>query len=269
MTGAIPLTPRDLAVAAAAVVALAGLTLALRLRLARPLLLAAARTVVQLLLVGLALRAIFAAAGLGWILLMALVMLLAAGREVRARQGRPIRGLAGYAIGTAAMLVSSFTLTALALAAIIRADPWYAPQYAVPLLGMMLGNTMSGISLGLDRLTHGAWRERAVVEQRLMLGQTRAEAIGEIRREAARSGMMNIVNAMSAAGVVSLPGMMTGQILAGAPPISAVKYQILIMFLIAAGTGFGVVVALWFGSLRLFDARHRLRLDHLAAGDRT
>ena len=68
---------------------------------------------------------------------------------------------------------------------------------------------------------------------------------------------------MAAAGIVSLPGMMTGQILAGSPPVEAVKYQILIMFLIAAGTGFGVVCSVWLTAHRLFDERHRLRLDRL------
>ena len=75
--------------------------------------------------------------------------------------------------------------------------------------------------------------------------------------------MMPIINAMTAAGVVSLPGMMTGQILAGAPPVEAVKYQILIMFLIAACTGFGTLMAVWLGSRHLFDERQRLRLDRL------
>jgi putative ABC transport system permease protein len=79
-----------------------------------------------------------------------------------------------------------------------------------------------------------------------------------------RSGLMPIINSMAAAGVVSLPGMMTGQILAGAPPLEAVKYQILIMFLIAGGTGLGTMLAVWLGAKRLFDNRERLRLDRLA-----
>ena len=76
--------------------------------------------------------------------------------------------------------------------------------------------------------------------------------------------MIPVVNAMAAAGVVSLPGMMTGQILAGSSPLEAVRYQILIMFLIAGGTALGVVTAVHAGALRLSDARHRLRLDRLA-----
>jgi putative ABC transport system permease protein len=70
---------------------------------------------------------------------------------------------------------------------------------------------------------------------------------------------------MAAAGLVSLPGMMTGQILAGSSPLEAVKYQILILFLIAAGTGGGTILAVTVTARRLFDERHRLRLDRLVA----
>jgi putative ABC transport system permease protein len=82
-------------------------------------------------------------------------------------------------------------------------------------------------------------------------------------RTALRDGMMPIINAMSAAGIVSLPGMMTGQILAGAEPTEAIKYQILIFFLIAGATALGVLVAVCGGAWRLTDSRHRLRLDRL------
>jgi putative ABC transport system permease protein len=142
-------------------------------------------------------------------------------------------------------------------------SPWYTPQYAIPLLGMLLGNTMSGISIALDRLTQSAWQQRGVIEARLILGARSSEAIGELRRQAIRSGLIPIINAMAAAGVVSLPGMMTGQILAGTPPVEAVKYQILIMFLIAVGTGLGTMAAVMIGSRRLFDERQRLCLDRL------
>ena len=170
-------------------------------------------------------------------------------------------------MGAASMFVSSFAITTFALVAVIRVHPWYTPQYAIPLLGMMLGNTMTGIALGLDRLTEAAWERRRIIEARLMLGHTWSEAIGEIRRSSARSAMIPTINSMAAAGLVSLPGMMTGQILAGNPPLEAVKYQILIMFIISAGTGFGALMAIWTASRRLFDERHRLRLDRLQTSD--
>jgi putative ABC transport system permease protein len=261
--GVIPLSPFDLALAALLVLALAGLSVRLRLGVGRQILIAALRTTVQLLLIGLVLRALFAQVHLGWVTLLATVMLLVAGREVMARQTRRLVGWWGYGVGTLSMFISSFSVTVLALVVIIGPEPWYTPQYAIPLLGMLLGNTMSGIAVAMDRLTHAAWQQRAAIEARLMLGADWSSAIADIRRESMRSGMIPMINAMAAAGIVSLPGMMTGQILAGVPPLEAVNYQILIMFLITVGTGFGTLGAVWLGAQRLFDERQRLRLDRL------
>ena len=262
----ITLTAFDLSLAALLVIALAGLTVWARMGLGRSLLIAGVRTVVQLLLVGLILQTLFDHAQLGWVALMAVVMLAIAGYEVMARQQRRFAGFWGYGIGAATMFVSAFAVTVLALVTMVGPTPWWEPQYAIPLLGMLLGNTMTGIALGLDRLTQTVWRERRTIEGRLAMGAGWSEAVTTMRREAARSGLMPTINAMAAAGVVSLPGMMTGQILAGAPPVEAVKYQILIMFLITAGTGFGTLGAVWFASRRLFDTRERLRLDRLKPG---
>ena len=252
-----------MALAALLILALAATGYLARLGITRSLLIAAIRTVIQLALIGLVLEALFASSAFYWVALLALVMLLVAGREVVARQGRRLQGWWAFGIGTGAMFVSSFTVTILALTVVIGPDPWYAPQYAIPLLGMMLGNTMTGVSLALDRLNESVWRQRAVIENRLMLGQTWQQALEGIRREAMRSGMMPSINAMAAAGIVSLPGMMTGQILAGSPPAVAVKYQILVMLIITVGTGFGAVMAVFWGGRRLFDERERLRLDRL------
>ncbi|HRY15172.1 MAG TPA: ABC transporter permease, partial [Candidatus Competibacteraceae bacterium] len=174
----------------------------------------------------------------------------------------------GYGIGALSLFVSSFSVTLLALVVIIGVKPWYQPQYLIPLLGMMLGNTMSGVAIALDQLTRQAWDARGRIEARLLLGGTWDEAITDIRRDALRSGLIPIVNAMAAAGLVSLPGMMTGQILAGSPPLEAAKYQLLIMFLVSGATGLGAVAAVWMGSRHLFDERQRLRLDRLMAAVR-
>lgn len=258
-----PLSVVDLSLAAVLVFLLGLASWRQQLGLSRQLGIAALRTTVQLLLVGQVLRLLFANASLSFVLLISLTMLAVAGREVMARQHRRIRGFQGWFIGTGSMFISSFTITFLALTVIIANDPWYMPQYAIPLLGMMLGNTMSGIALSMDRTTETLWQQRQVVEQRLLLGQSSDEATREIRQQAMRSGMIPIINSMAAAGLVSLPGMMTGQILGGSSPMDAVKYQILIMFLICAGTGFGVMAALWLTGRKLFDDRHRLRLEIL------
>jgi len=259
----VTLTITDLVIAAVLVGLLALLSLRLQTGISVQLLVAAARTAIQLSLIGLVLKVLFANVHLGWVTLMAVFMLLVAGREVMARQERRFKGWWGYAVGTFSMFLSSFTVTVFALVVILGDSPWYTPQYAIPLLGMLLGNTMNGISISMDRLTHAAWEQRSVIEARLMLGERWDEAISEIRRQAIRSGMIPIINAMAAAGIISLPGMMTGQILAGAAPVDAVKYQILIMFLITAGTGLGTMAAVTIGAKHLFDKRQRLCLDRL------
>jgi len=259
----VTLSTLDLGIAALLVLALALLSMRLKAGISRQLLVAAARTAIQLTLIGLVLKTLFANVHLAWVTLMAVFMLLVAGREVMVRQKRRFRGWWGYALGTVSMFLSSFTVAVFTLVVILGDTPWYTPQYAIPLLGMLLGNTMNGISIAMDRLTTTAWEQREVIEARLMLGQSWDEAISAIRQQAVSSGLIPIINAMAAAGVISLPGMMTGQILAGAPPVEAVKYQILIMFLITVGTGLGTLSAVTIGSRRLFDARQRLCLDRL------
>ena len=156
----------------------------------------------------------------------------------------------------------------LAVVALAGVLGWLAGRlHLPPLLGMILGNTMTGIALGLDRLLTGTARERSSIEARLALGHTISEAMSGVTKDALRSGLIPIINSMSAVGLVSIPGMMTGQILAGVEPMEAVKYQLLIMFLIAGGTTLGVLGAVLAAARRLTDARHRLRLDRMTATD--
>jgi putative ABC transport system permease protein len=184
-------------------------------------------------------------------------------REVLARQERRLQGWWAYGLGTGCMLLAASLVTVFALTTQIRPDPWYDPRYALPLLGMILGNTVTGISLGMDTLATRLVRDRSAVEAQLMLGATRWEAVLPVARNTLRSALMPTINSMAATGLVSLPGMMTGQILAGAEPVLAVKYQMLIMSLIAGGTGIGAVSAVLGGIYRLTDSRHRLRLERL------
>ncbi len=261
----ISLGAAELSLAALLVLLLSFVTVRLQLGLGRKIIYSALRMTIQLLLIGLVLRFLFNNINVWLIVGISCIMLCIAGGEIRARQKRKFGGLFGYGVGVSSMFISSFSVTLLALVAIIQVEPWYTPQYALPLLGMLLGNTMTGISLASDRLTSEFYEQRARIEQRLYLGETWDDASRDIRQDCMRTGMVPIINSMAAAGVVSLPGMMTGQILGGTPPVEAVRYQILIMFLIAAGTGFGVICAIWMMSRHLFDERHRLCLDRLQA----
>ena len=240
------------------------LSLALRLRLEKQLAIATVRMVIQLTLVGYVLSFLFTAVSPLWTAIAAVIMVLFASREIVARQKRRLRGVWSYGLGAGCTLLAAGTVTIFALLTELRPEPWYHPRYALPLLGMILGNTMTGISLGLDVLTNGMVREKAAIEAQLSLGGTRHQALLPVLRDAIRSGLMPIINSMAAIGLVSLPGMMTGQILAGVDPIDAVKYQLLIMFLIAGGTGLGTLVAIMGGARLLTDHRHRLRLDRFS-----
>jgi UDP-glucose/iron transport system permease protein len=259
----IQLTYSDLILPALLVVMDGALSIVLHLRLERQLAIASFRMVLQLVLVGYVLTFLFAAVSPLWTALAALTMIVFASREIVARQKRRLPSVWGYGLGAGCMLLAAGTVTMFALLTALRPDPWYHPRYALPLLGMILGNTMTGISLGLDVLTNSLVRERAAVEACLALGGTRYQALLPIVRDALRNGFMPIMNSMAAIGIVSLPGMMTGQILAGVEPVDAVRYQLLVMFLIAGGTGLGTLAAVLGGAHLLTDHRHRLRLDRI------
>ncbi len=161
---AISLSAFDLGLAALGVVLLSGITWLMRLGLAKGLLIAGLRTVVQLLLVGLVLRTLFDNASLVSVSLISLVMVLLAGREVGARQRLRFRGWRGYVLGTSSMFASSFAVTVLALLVVIGPEPWYAPRYAIPLLGMIRSRSQPNrqlIPVGLIPLSQKLMRSRA------------------------------------------------------------------------------------------------------------
>ncbi|PIE08770.1 MAG: iron export ABC transporter permease subunit FetB [Rhodobacterales bacterium] len=264
MSGYVTLSWGDLAAASVFLLINAGLSLWRHLGIERKLLFSAARMVVQLLLVGLVLKTVFAIRSPWLTALVALVMLAVAAREIRARQERPLAGVWGWSVGGGAMAMAGIFVASYGLIAAIGTHPWWTPRFALPLLGMILGNIMTGVSLGLEGLLGALRRERVAVEARLLLGHSRAEAFRPQVRRALQAGFTPIINGMAATGVVSLPGMMSGQILSGVDPTEAVKYQLLVMFLIGGATGLGVLLAVTGAAWRMSDDRHRLRLDRLS-----
>lgn len=263
-SGYIALTYWDLALAAALILINGGLSLLFQLGIERTLLWNAVRMAVQLMAVGFVLKLVFTQTSPLWTLVMALVMILVAGYEVMARQTRRFAGWVAYGLGTTTLLFVGLISVSYGVGVLIGPDPWYSPRYVLPILGMIMGNAMTGISLALEALTTSALRDRAAIEARIALGAQRSEALSAVKRHALKTGMMPIINSMAVTGIVSFPGMMTGQILAGVDPIQASKYQLLIMFLIGGGTALGVLVSVIGGASLLTDDRGRLRLDRLA-----
>ena len=252
------LTYWQVGIAASLIVLNGAISIVLGLGLEKRLALAAARTMIQLTLLGMVLGPVFQIRSPWLVACLMAAMTITAGVAAARRTSRRHPGIWFNSI--VSMFVSSWLMAAVALGAIVRPAPWYTPQYAIPLLGMILGNTLNGISLGLDRLLSECSR-RAEIETRLALGATRWEAAQPAVQEAVRTGMIPIVNAMMVVGIVSLPGMMTGQLLAGVAPMEAVKYQIVIMFLIASGAALGTVLVVLLGFLRLFNRCHQFRAD--------
>ncbi len=263
--GAIQLSAGDLAIASVLVLVAGIVSLTLRLNLERRLALAAVRTVVQLLLVGYVLKTVFGWGTLPAVAAMAAVMIVAASRAAVQRSSRTFPGATWLAFATLVVCGLATTLTVTTL--VIGVEPWFQPRYLIPLLGMVLGNGLTGISLCLDTLLERLAERRAEVEMELALGATRWEAARAPLQGAVRRGLIPIINSMMVVGLVSLPGMMTGQILAGADPLEAVKYQVVIMFMIAGGTALGCIGMALLVFRRLFNERHQLRADRIVERD--
>jgi putative ABC transport system permease protein len=237
------------------------LSIVLKLGLSQSLAIAALRTVVQLLLIGFVLEWLFNQENPWLTITIAIIMTSIAGFSAVNRTQRRFSGI--YWNSLLSVLGSAGVVTGLAIVGILRVDPWYDPQYMIPLLGMVLGNTLNGISLSLDRFMEGLVNHRDRIETLLSLGATRWEATHDEIRNAIRIGMIPTINSMMVMGLVSLPGMMTGQILAGANPIDAVRYQIVILFMVAAGAALGIFAMVLLAFNTLVSPAHRLHLDRL------
>ncbi len=249
MDSLIQLTLADLAVATLLVLAAGVISLVLGLGIERRLAVAALRTVLQLALIGFVLKRIFAVDSAILVVVMLIAMTLLAAREAVARSSRRYPGILLDAV--MAMVLSCLVVGGTVTQIVVGVTPWYAPQYVIPLIGMILGSSLTAIAISLDRFLEHLATRHAEIELRLAFGATRREALAEPLGNAIRTGMIPIINAMAAAGIVSLPGMMTGQILAGSPPLQAVAYQIVVMFMIAAAASLGSMTVVTAAARRL------------------
>ena len=136
---------------------------------------------------------------------------------------------------------------------VIRVNPWYDPRYFIPISGMIVGNAMNGAALGLKTMRTGFKDRRGEVENSLMLGATPAVAMRPIVNSAFDSAITPTVNSMLGMGIVSLPGMMTGQILSGTLPVTAIKYQIGIMLAIMGSVSLSAILLLTLGYRTFFS----------------
>lgn len=156
------------------------------------------------------------------------------------------------------MFVGSLACASFFIIIILNVRPWFNPQYFIPICGMIFGNSMTGISLGANKLCSDMQDKRAMIENSLMLGATPSAATKEIVNNAFDSAILPTMNNMLTMGIVSLPGMMTGQILSGTFPLTAIKYQIGIMLAILGSTSLTTVIFVTLGYKTFFTKDNRL-----------
>ena len=141
---------------------------------------------------------------------------------------------------------------------VVHFDPWYNPRYFIPIGGMIVGNAMTGITLGVSTLIEGMNSRKHLVESALMLGATPYDATKSIVNHAFDSAILPTINNMVGMGIIFLPGMMTGVILSGSSPLVAIKYQIAIMLGITGSVSFSVILFLFMGYRSFFNKRAQL-----------
>jgi putative ABC transport system permease protein len=214
----------------------------LSLGVTKDLAIATVRTYVQLLALGFILRWVFGINSPWLVVGIILLMVVFAARILVQRSPDAPEGIFGSAF--VSMALTGFIVTFAVTGVIVQVEPWYLPQYVIPLAGMVIGNSMTGIALALERVFADMDAREGELLALTALGATPWEASHGSIRLALRAGLIPTINSMAAAGLVFIPGMMAGQILAGADPVTATGYQIVVMLMVAAATAMGSVVAL-------------------------
>lgn len=185
------------------------------------------RMLIQLILIGYVLTYIFASDSPYLIVLILSVMLIAASMiSLRPLQKRQ-KSLYLYAL-VSIFLGGVFTLL-MVIFGVLDLNPWYKPQFLIPIAGMIFANSMNAVSIAAERFESEAERDRSYIDARAV---------------SYKAALIPIINALFAVGLVSLPGMMTGQILAGVDPLIAVRYQIMVMLMILGSAGISVAIYL-------------------------
>ncbi|NTW69307.1 MAG: iron export ABC transporter permease subunit FetB [Chlorobiaceae bacterium] len=216
------------------------------------------RTFAQLFLMGYVLTFILKSSNLWLVLLVFFVMVLSAMFIVK---GRVREKQIPYFIPTfLTMLISYFATALFVSGVIVGTAPWWDPRYFLPAGGMVIGNSMSALAIALERLFRDLREQRELVEMKLALGANYREASDELFRKAVSAGMIPSINAMMGVGLVFIPGMMSGQILAGTDPLIAIRYQIVVMLMLVGSTAVTSVVVMLIVRRRCFGSGEEVLL---------
>jgi putative ABC transport system permease protein len=229
----------------------------LRLGRGKEFLTAAVRMTLQLVIAGYLLELVFRQQNIfitiGIMLFMQSFALLTIYGRVKGKISSALKKVVAFSLFIGTTLPLAYFMLI-----VIAADPWYEPRFFIPIAGMTIGNSMTGITLGAERLAQMFQAGRVRIEEALMLGASPQLAVSDFLGETFSAAIIPTINSMLGMGLIFIPGMMTGQILAGASPIDAIKYQIVIMMGILGSVSLAVFLIIQFGYRTFFNERAQL-----------
>ncbi|WWC59062.1 uncharacterized protein I303_101609 [Kwoniella dejecticola CBS 10117] len=238
------------------------LSLVLGLGIGGSLMVAAARCVLQLSIMGLILDKVFASNNIwGVIGIAVLLNLLGAFEATYNKAKRRFSNM--FPLILASMLSGTIPISVLGTRFAMSQSPFWQPDQYIPILGMILGNAISSIGIALNSVHKEFSENRDKIETYLAFGASRFEACKPVGKEALKLALLPVTNQLSVIGLISIPGMMTGAIVGGKSVEQAARLQMIIMFMISASSALCVLLALFFSLTTLVDSRCRIRLDRL------
>lgn len=256
------LSPLELFFAAALMCVAASITIVMSMGIHRTFLIAAIRLIIQLLLVAYILRFVFESNSAFIILVVMIVMISAASYEVGARQSN--RKARRFKMNFSILTVSSLGVGSIGILSLLNTGGnTLDAQHIIPIFGIILGAAMNSTALTLNCYVRDLSQGQNIIEARLSLGHSFRSATEDISKNSAISGSIPLINQMAGAGIITLPGIMSGQLLVGQSPIQAAFYQIFLMSLLALVTIVCVSLSLWLFPRFISDKRHRLRLERI------
>ncbi len=256
-SGYIDLTWFDLLLSLSFILLSMGLAYWQKININKDIAIGTIRTFGQLLAVGYALEWLFNPQNNWMIAPVLLVMVAFASWEGKKRPEYHVPNL--YWILFFSIIVTAGVVLAITIAFIIPVSPWWKQQYFIPLAGILIGNALNGAALTADRLSSEIRQRRLEIESALALGASTTEAVSRSLRASVRAAMIPSINSLMTVGIVHLPGIMVGQILAGIPPIQAIRYQILIMYMLISTKAISSILTGIFVFREYFTDRHQLK----------
>ncbi len=223
----------------------------------KEILISSIRMTLQLMLAGYALVYILANPSpwltVGVLLLMETFAILTILRKFKGKLSTHFKRVIIFSVFSGTVVCLLFYLLV-----VVRISPWYDPQYFIPIAGMLIGNSMTGVSLGIKTLLESMSSKRALVEEALLLGAKPEQAVKPMIDTAFDGAIMPTIQSTAGMGLVFLPGMMTGQILSGTSPTIAIAYQIAIMLGILGAASLSSILLLQLGFRTFFNREDQL-----------